>query len=243
MQEFEEDYYAILGVEETAAADEIRRAYIKLAKRLHPDRFPNDPDQRALAQREFAKVTRAHNIISDGDKRAEYDTLRRLHKNKEQSELLSGQHIVGDMEAGQDEASNAVASPRVSAAELQAITTSTAESNINVKWANKHLERADELLKIKQYQEAEIAMKEAIRLVPKDPKYHNKLAEVYQSRGWYTLAMTEVQTALRMDPRDIQARNLETQIKSKIKEQEITRADAKAKQTLMGKIKGLFSKK
>ncbi len=243
MQEFEEDYYAILGVEETAAADEIRRAYIKLAKRLHPDRFPNDPDQRALAQREFAKVTRAHNIISDGEKRAEYDTLRRLHKNKEQSELLSGQHLLAGMEAGQVDASNTVASPKVSAADLQAITTTTAESNINVKWANKHLERADELLKIKQYQEAEIAMKEAIRLVPKDPKYHNKLAEVYQARGWYTLAMTEVQTALRMDPRDTQARNLETQIKSKIKEQEITRADAKAKQTLMGKIKGLFSKK
>ncbi|MBP7860441.1 DnaJ domain-containing protein [bacterium] len=243
MQEFEEDYYAILGVEETAAAEEIRRAYIKLAKRLHPDRFPNDPDQRALAQREFAKVTRAHNIISDGEKRAEYDALRRLHRNKEQSELLSGQHLVGDVEAGQDEASNTVASPKVSASELQAITTTTAESNINVKWANKHLERADELLKIKQYQEAEIAMKEAIRLVPKDPKYHNKLAEVYQARGWYTLAMTEVQTALRMDPRDTQARNLEAGIKSKIKEQEITRADAKAKQTLMGKIKGLFSKK
>jgi curved DNA-binding protein CbpA len=243
MQEFEEDYYAILGVEETAAADEIRRAYIKLAKRLHPDRFPNDADQRALAQREFAKVTRAHNIISDGEKRAEYDALRRLHRNKEQSELLSGQHLVGDVEAGQDEASNTVASPKVSASELQAITTTTAESNINVKWANKHLERADELLKIKQYQEAEIAMKEAIRLVPKDPKYHNKLAEVYQARGWYTLAMTEVQTALRMEPRDTQARNLETQIKSKIKEQEITRADIKAKQTLMGKIKGLFSKK
>lgn len=243
MQEFEEDYYAILGVEETAAAEEIRRAYIKLAKRLHPDRFPNDPDQRALAQREFAKVTRAHNIISDGEKRAEYDALRRLHRNKEQSELLSGQHLVGDVEAGQDEASNTVASPKVSATELQAITTTTAESNINVKWANKHLERADELLKIKQYQEAEIAMKEAIRLVPKDPKYHNKLAEVYQARGWYTLAMTEVQTALRMDPRDTQARNLESGIKSKIKEQEITRADAKAKQTLMGKIKGLFSKK
>lgn len=243
MQEFEEDYYAILGVEETAAAEEIRRAYIKLAKRLHPDRFPNDPEQRALAQREFAKVTRAHNIISDAEKRAEYDALRRLHLSKEQSELLSGQHLVSDVEAGNADASNVVASPRVSASELQAITTTTTESNINVKWANKHLERADELLKIKQFQEAEIAMKEAIRLVPKDPKYHNKLAEVYQARGWYTLAMTEVQTALRMDPRDSQARLLETQVKQKIKEQEITRADAKAKQTLMGKIKGLFSKK
>jgi len=246
MQEFEEDYYAILGVEESAAAEEIRRAYIKLAKRLHPDRYPNDAEQRALAQREFAKVTRAHNIISDAEKRAEYDALRRLHLNKEQSELLSGQHLVGDVESAQDDASNAVASQKVSAAELQAVTgtsTTTAESNINVKWANKHLERADELLKIKQFQEAEIAMKEAIRLVPKDPKYHNKLAEVYQARGWYTLAMTEVQTALRMDPRDNQARNMESQIKQRIKEQEITRADAKAKQTIMGKIKGLFSKK
>lgn len=250
MQEFEEDYYAILGVEETAAPEDIKRAYIKLAKRLHPDRFPNDPEQRAMAQREFAKVTRAHNIISDSERRAEYDALRLLHRNKEQNEMLASQtHIQALQENGQsvseagDVPSNTVSSPKVSANELAAITTTTTESNINVKWANKHLEKADELLKQKQYQEAESAMKEAIRLVPKDPRYHNKLAEIYLARGWYTLAMTEVQTALRGDPRDGQAKMLETQIKQKIKEQEITRADAKAKQTLMGKIKGLFSKK
>ncbi len=248
MQEFEEDYYAILGVEETAAPEDIKRAYIKLAKRLHPDRFPNDPEQRAMAQREFAKVTRAHNIISDSERRAEYDALRILHRTKEQNEMLASQTQVqalgenGNTATG-DLQSNTVSSPKVSANDLAAITTTSTESNINVKWANKHLEKADELLKQKHYQEAESAMKEAIRLVPKDPRYHNKLAEIYLARGWYTLAMTEVQTSLRTDPRDAQARILETQIKQKIKEQEITRADAKAKQTLMGKIKGLFSKK
>ncbi len=243
MQEFEEDYYAILGVDDTAAPEEIKRAYIKLAKRLHPDRFPNDPEQRSMAQREFAKVTRAHNIVSDAERRAEYDALRILHRTKEQNELLNGQKTEGDGTAQGDVPSNTVSSPRVSASSMDAITTTTTESNINVKWANKHLEKADELLKQKHYQEAESAMKEAIRLVPKDPKYHNKLAEIYLARGWYTLAMTEVQTALRSDARDSQAKMIEAQIKSKIKEQEITRADAKAKQTLMGKIKGLFSKK
>jgi tetratricopeptide (TPR) repeat protein len=60
------------------------------------------------------------------------------------------------------------------------------DDSINVKWANKHLGRADELLKKKRYQEAETAMKEAIRLVPLEPKYHNRLAEVYLARGWKT---------------------------------------------------------
>ncbi len=80
MQEFEEDYYAVLGVEETAPPEEIRKAFLRLAKKLHPDRYPNDAEKRALAQTEFAKVTRAHEIISDAQRRAEYDTLRSLSR-------------------------------------------------------------------------------------------------------------------------------------------------------------------
>ena len=44
MQEFEEDYYAILGIESDASQEDIRKAYLSLAKKLHPDRFPNDPE-------------------------------------------------------------------------------------------------------------------------------------------------------------------------------------------------------
>lgn len=234
MQEFEEDYYAILGVEETATAQEIKKAYLKLAKQLHPDRYPNDPDQRARAQREFARVTRAHDMISDDERRAEYNAVRILKKKKEQQDELESTKIDFDLSSEQIKA---VTSPRQSG---QNIAGMSSDETINVKWANKHLLRADELLKRRRYQEAETAMKEAIRLCPKEPRYHNKLAEIYHARGWNTLAMTEVQTALRIDPRDAEARTLEVRIKSTIKD-----SDAKSakKKGFFEQLKEILTKK
>ncbi|MBI5174065.1 MAG: DnaJ domain-containing protein [Candidatus Melainabacteria bacterium] len=223
MQEFEEDYYATLGVEIDASQEEIRRAYLALAKKLHPDRFPNDAEQRAIAQKEFAKVTRAHDVIGDSERRGEYDALRSLAKRR--SEIVStGSFVVSSIIPDEE---------RLHLNESEGGETKPGDDHINVKWANKHLMRADELLKKKRFSEAETAMKEAIRLVPNDPRYHNKLAEVYLVRGWKTLAMTEVQTALRLDGTNPEARSLEVQLKSLMK-------DNTAKGTAEGKKKGLM---
>jgi curved DNA-binding protein CbpA len=75
---WEEDLYEILGVEETTTAEEIRKAYKKLAIELHPDRFPDDPAKRDEATALFSKVTNAYNILKDEEERAEYDFARRL---------------------------------------------------------------------------------------------------------------------------------------------------------------------
>ncbi|HEY9716541.1 MAG TPA: DnaJ domain-containing protein [Trichormus sp.] len=244
MQEFEEDFYAILGVEEQASPDEIRKAYLRLAMRLHPDRFPYDVEQRALAQTEFAKVTRAHDVISDGQRRIEYDALRALSKSRGAAAHAQSQTIPPEPnDAGVPEPHALAVDPGPPMTKFQQQQTTVDEENINVKWANKHLARADDLYRKKKYQEAETAMKEAIRLVPTDPKYRNKLAEIYFARGWKTLAMTEVQAALRIDPRDSEAKALEAKIKVAVKSQSQSQRQSKSKGNIIDQLKSIFAPK
>lgn len=63
------DYYEVLGVAKTANADEIKKAYRKLALKYHPDRNPGDKE----AEEKFKEAAEAYEVLSDVDKRAKYD--------------------------------------------------------------------------------------------------------------------------------------------------------------------------
>ena len=65
-----DDPYTVLGVPRTATEDDIRRAYRKLAKELHPDL---NPANRAAAEERFKKVSGAYEVIGDAEKRKQYD--------------------------------------------------------------------------------------------------------------------------------------------------------------------------
>jgi molecular chaperone DnaJ len=71
---YEKDFYAILGVDKKAGADEIKKKYRSLARELHPDKTKGDD---ALEEK-FKAVSEAYDILSDSKKRAEYDEARSL---------------------------------------------------------------------------------------------------------------------------------------------------------------------
>ena len=69
MAENKRDYYEVLGVKKDASADEIKKAYRKMAMKYHPDRNPGDKE----AEEKFKEIGEAYDVLSDADKKARYD--------------------------------------------------------------------------------------------------------------------------------------------------------------------------
>src|SRR5262247_2745880 len=65
------DYYEVLGISRDASEADIKKAYRKLARQYHPDRNPGDKD----AEERFKEVQGAYDVLSDAEKRKQYDQL------------------------------------------------------------------------------------------------------------------------------------------------------------------------
>jgi len=74
MENHPDDYYKILGVNDSASQDEIKKSYRKLSMKWHPDKNPNNPE----AEEKFKTISQAYDIIGDGDKRKEYDYSKKF---------------------------------------------------------------------------------------------------------------------------------------------------------------------
>lgn len=83
-----ENYYDLLGVAKTASEAEIKKAYRKLAMQYHPDRNPNDKS----AEEKFKKINEAYAVLSDADKKRQYDTVgdSRFHQQYSSEDIFRG---------------------------------------------------------------------------------------------------------------------------------------------------------
>lgn len=75
----QKDFYAELDVKKDATADEIKKAYRKLARANHPDSNPGDSADSRAKHNKFKAVAEAYDVVGDAAKRAKYDELRSLH--------------------------------------------------------------------------------------------------------------------------------------------------------------------
>ena len=89
------DFYDVLGVERGASADDIRRAYRKLARKYHPD-VSREPE----AEDRFKEVSEAYDVLSDPEKRERYD---RAGAGRPQAGAATGGPGYGGFSAGDDD--------------------------------------------------------------------------------------------------------------------------------------------
>src|SRR3989338_7452819 len=82
------DYYEILGLKKDATEEQIKKAYRKLAMKYHPDRNPNNKS----AEEKFKGINEAYAVLSDKDKRKQYDMFGsdKFHQRFSQEDIFRG---------------------------------------------------------------------------------------------------------------------------------------------------------
>ncbi len=201
MEVVEEDLYAVLGVEPQATDTQIRKAYKKLAIELHPDRFVGRHAEQESAQKRFAQVSHAYNVLKDTQQRNEYDFMRRM-KSGEGAEAAAAQPA---QPAPDDEAKQR-------------------RRERGERYFKQGMSRQME----RDFKGAIDSFKEAIRHDASVAQWHSMLAVCYQKQGWLSYAKAEADAALKLDPRDALAVKLRKALREQEKAaKELEAKDAK----------------
>jgi DnaJ-class molecular chaperone len=183
------DHYQILGVAKQASAADIRKAYLKLAKERHPDRFP-DPVEKEQAQTFFKQLTEAFNTLSNEKGRRDYDASLEKPKASAPEELAWESYGNGLKKLESRDYQDAMELFRTAVQLLP-------------KEAKFHAALAKVLVKNPHWvREGIQSLERATQLAPKNATYHAELAELFHSQGLKLRARRELEAAEKLAPAD-----------------------------------------
>ena len=183
------DYYEILGVARGASAIEIRKAYAKLARERHPDRF-SDPQEKAKAHDVFKEVTAAFNTLSSDRSREQYDA--ELERPRPSSPVEIAQDAFQRALQAFEARDNEQAAELLRAAVHHVPTEARYHAALTVALSRNPRSARD----------AVQSMERAVQLAPANAAYHADLAALLLSQGLRLRARKAVETALKLAPGD-----------------------------------------
>lgn len=184
------NYYEILGVPRNAGEKEIKAAYHRLARSLHPDKAAT-PQERERVEQEFALISQAYNTLKDKDKRAAYD--RTLDAQQQRM-------MAGGAGAPRPATDSSGAVPRPSGANLE-------KSRAAV--ARRAYLRGLQALSTGDYNKAVEFFEAAIKNKDDEPTYHAKLAQtLLRAQRSFSRAIDAIQVAIQLDPYNVDYRLL-----------------------------------
>jgi curved DNA-binding protein CbpA len=180
------DLYQLLGVAPTASTAEVRKAYARLARERHPDRFP-DPEQKKAAEAFFRELTAAFNALTNERTRAEYD------RSRERPEPTTPEEIAQDAfeRAG-------VALKRGQLEE--AVTLLRQAVHHSPESAEYHFTLGRALVRAGLTREATLSLQRATELAPRQVDFWVDLAIVWHRQGIPSRARKALEAARRLDP-------------------------------------------
>lgn len=190
------NHYDLLGIAKTASTAEVRKAYAKLARERHPDRFP-DPEAKKRAQQSFQDITAAFNTLSNDRNRAEYDQGLAAPARAPIPHEIAAEAFDRGVKLFE-------AKSFFEAVELLRVSVAHAPQE-----ARYHAALGRALARNPHWvREGIQTLEKASQLAPRHAGYHAELAEILASQGLRIRARKEAEAALRLDANHAAARRV-----------------------------------
>lgn len=201
---WKEDLFETLGVPYDVEEGALKKAYLKLAKKYHPDKYTEENEEKLEAQRIFSKITVAYNTLNDPNKKKHYLELRRLLA----SHLPENQNIAPSQ---QNEETKPVTQSNSNNSEhsepkKQDIPPQHSAEKLREEQARSLFDMGLKSLKKNDVENAIEQFKKAISTKPEIAEFHTQLGIAYKKKNWSGMAVNEFKLALKYNSKDTVAK-------------------------------------